>query len=280
MLKVVDQKWMDHIDAMDELKDGIGLRAYGQKDPVVQYRIEGFDMFDEMVNSIKMDVVKILLNINRVQNLERKQTVKITNQGLQQAVETLKNSTPNENKEVSHMPVTNDGPKVGRNDLCPCRKPVKNIKIVVVNKGGVQKMNKKNIIIICSVIAIIIISIVISFSILKSKSKNETIKGTVKIIQYGENLEETKSIEVKNKQQIKELKEIYNNCMLEQDETSKYLGIKNDIKVELEDGKFFMIQANLKDYCYYENEETNQKFTIKMPDGLLQIVNENINKNS
>ena len=68
--------------------------------------------------------------------------------------------------------------------------------------------------------------------------------------------------------------------MLEQDETSKYLGIKNDIKVELEDGKFFMIQANLKDYCYYENEETNQKFTIKMPDGLLQIVNENINKNS
>ena len=77
-----------------------------------------------------------------------------------------------------------------------------------------------------------------------------------------------------------ELKEIYNNCMLEQDETSKYLGIKNDIKVELEDGKFFMIQANLKDYCYYENEETNQKFTIKMPDGLLQIVNENINKNS
>ena len=115
-------------------------------------------------------------------------------------------------------------------------------------------MNKKNIIIICSVIAIIIISIVISFSILKSKSKNETIKGTVKIIQYGENLEETKSIEVKNKQQIKELKEIYNNCMLEQDETSKYLGIKNDIKVELEDGKFFMIQANLKDYCYYENE--------------------------
>ena len=69
MLKVVDQKWMDHIDAMDELKDGIGLRAYGQKDPVVQYRIEGFDMFDKMVNDIKHDVVKILLNINRVNNV-------------------------------------------------------------------------------------------------------------------------------------------------------------------------------------------------------------------
>ena len=98
MLKVVDQKWMDHIDAMDELKDGIGLRAYGQKDPVVQYRIEGFDMFDKMVNDIKHDVVKILLNINRVNNVERKQTVKITSQGLEQAVNALKNSTPQESK--------------------------------------------------------------------------------------------------------------------------------------------------------------------------------------
>lgn len=122
MLKVVDQKWMDHIDAMDELKDGIGLRAYGQKDPVVQYRIEGFDMFDKMVNDIKHDVVKILLNINRVNNVERKQTVKITSQGLEQAVNALKNSTPQESKEVSHIPVTNEGPKVGRNDPCPCRK--------------------------------------------------------------------------------------------------------------------------------------------------------------
>ena len=133
MLKVVDQKWMDHIDAMDELKDGIGLRAYGQKDPVVQYRIEGFDMFDKMVNDIKHDVVKILLNINRVNNVERKQTVKITSQGLEQAVNALKNSTPQESKEVSHTPVTNEGPKVGRNDPCPCRQPVKNIKIAVVN---------------------------------------------------------------------------------------------------------------------------------------------------
>ena len=120
MLKVVDQKWMDHIDAMDELKDGIGLRAYAQKDPVVQYRIEGFDMFDKMVNDIKHDVVKILLNINRVNNVERKQTVKITSQGLEQAVNALKNSTPQESKEVSHIPVTNEGPKVGRNDPCPC----------------------------------------------------------------------------------------------------------------------------------------------------------------
>ena len=65
MLKVVDQKWMDHIDAMDELKNGIGLRAYGQKNPVDQYRIEGFDMFDEMVANIKVDVVKLMLHMQK-----------------------------------------------------------------------------------------------------------------------------------------------------------------------------------------------------------------------
>ncbi|MBQ3146029.1 MAG: preprotein translocase subunit SecA [Clostridia bacterium] len=122
MLKVVDQKWMDHIDAMDELKDGIGLRAYGQKDPVVQYRIEGFDMFDEMVNSIKEDVVKILLNINRAQNVERKQTVKITKQGLQETAEGLRKDMPKESKEATNTPVVNNAPKVGRNDPCSCRK--------------------------------------------------------------------------------------------------------------------------------------------------------------
>ena len=122
MLKVVDQKWMDHIDAMDELKDGIGLRAYGQKDPVVQYRIEGFDMFDQMVNDIKTDVVKILLNINRVQNLERKESIRITKQGLQEATENIRKDMPKESKEVTHTPVVNNAPKVGRNDPCPCRK--------------------------------------------------------------------------------------------------------------------------------------------------------------
>ena len=63
ILKVVDTKWMDHIDAMDSLKNGIGLRAYGQKDPVVQYRIEGGNMFEEMIASIKIDVSKLLLKL-------------------------------------------------------------------------------------------------------------------------------------------------------------------------------------------------------------------------
>jgi len=123
MLKVVDQKWMDHIDAMDELKDGIGLRAYGQKDPVVQYRIEGFDMFDEMVNAIKVDVVKLLLHLKKVEKIERKETVKITGEGLKEegAEGELSGENKNvQNKEQAKTPVKNDTPQVGRNEPCPC----------------------------------------------------------------------------------------------------------------------------------------------------------------
>ena len=79
MLKIVDDRWMDHIEAMDELKNGIGLRAYGQKDPVVQYRIEGADMFDQMSMDIQTDVVKFLMNARkREENLQRTTSVKIT----------------------------------------------------------------------------------------------------------------------------------------------------------------------------------------------------------
>ena len=131
MLKVVDQKWMDHIDAMDELKDGIGLRAYGQKDPVALYKLEGFDMFEQMTNDIKIDVVKILTHLQGPQKVERKQTVKITGEGLKQARET---AVPNKSQNAPNTPVKNEGPQVGRNDPCPCRKPEKNIKIAVVNK--------------------------------------------------------------------------------------------------------------------------------------------------
>ena len=113
MLKVVDEKWMNHIDSMDELKDGIGLRAYGQKDPVVQYRIEGSDMFDEMIEDIRTDVVKILLNVHKSGNMRRKETVEITNASLEN-INGIDNTTTN--KE----PIKNDGPKVGRNDPCPC----------------------------------------------------------------------------------------------------------------------------------------------------------------
>ena len=114
MLKVVDQKWMDHIDAMDELKDGIGLRAYGQKDPVVQYRIEGFDMFDQMINDIKIDVTKILLNIHKQGEIKRSQTAQITNA----ALEHINDVDGNRKTET----VVNTHPKIGRNDPCFCRK--------------------------------------------------------------------------------------------------------------------------------------------------------------
>ena len=113
MLKVVDEKWMNHIDAMDELKDGIGLRAYGQKDPVVQYRIEGSEMFDEMIYDIRADVVKILLNVHKSGNMRRKETVEITNASLE-------NINGIDNKTTNHEPVKNEGPKIGRNDPCPC----------------------------------------------------------------------------------------------------------------------------------------------------------------
>ena len=121
MLKIVDQKWMDHIDAMDELKNGIGLRAYGQKDPVVQYRLEGFDMFDEMVESIKLDVVKFLLNARKREgNVERQETVKITGAGLEGAAINLVDESHSKAAGDINRTVVNNEPKVGRNDECPC----------------------------------------------------------------------------------------------------------------------------------------------------------------
>lgn len=117
MLKVVDQKWMDHIDAMDELKDGIGLRAYGQQDPVVKYRIEGMDMFEEMVLDIKHDVVKILMNLRKQEDVKREETAKITGAALQ-AINSLDNGE--QIKTEVNKTVVNEGPKVGRNDPCPC----------------------------------------------------------------------------------------------------------------------------------------------------------------
>ena len=117
MLKVVDEKWMNHIDSMDELKNGIGLRAYGQKDPVVQYRLEGFDMFDEMINNIKLDVTKILMHIRSAGNAERQETVKITGAALE-AIHSVDGGAKI-GTDVDRT-VRNEGPKVGRNDPCPC----------------------------------------------------------------------------------------------------------------------------------------------------------------
>ncbi len=118
LLKVVDEKWMDHIDNMDELKNGIGLRAYGQQDPVVKYRTEGGDMFDEMNADIKADVTKIMMNIRKQGELKRHETVRITKQA-QEALNSVDNGQTMANSGVDRT-VRNEEPKIGRNDPCPC----------------------------------------------------------------------------------------------------------------------------------------------------------------
>ena len=124
VLKIVDNRWMDHIDNMDELKDGIGLRAYGQKDPVVQYRTEGSEMFEQMVYDIKSDVVKLLMNARKREGtVTRQESVQITNATLANStIENVNrdNKTKKQAPSLGHIPVVNQGPKVGRNDPCPC----------------------------------------------------------------------------------------------------------------------------------------------------------------
>ncbi len=117
MLKVVDQKWMDHIDSMDELKNGIGLRAYGQQDPVVKYRTEGMEMFEEMVLDIKHDIVQILMNLRKQEDVKREETAKITGAALQ-AINSV--DSGEQIKSDVNRTVVNQEPKIGRNDPCPC----------------------------------------------------------------------------------------------------------------------------------------------------------------
>ena len=106
LLKAVDNKWMEHIDAMDQLKNGIGLRAYGQHDPVVEYKIEGMDMFDEMVTNIKTDTVKMIFHAKTDAEMKREQVAKPIN-------------ATHGDGSLKKQPAKNDD-KVGRNDLCPC----------------------------------------------------------------------------------------------------------------------------------------------------------------
>ena len=120
LLKVVDEKWMDHIDSMDELKNGIGLRAYGQKDPVIQYQIDGSNMFDEMISNIKLEVAKIMMCVKKREGYERRSTVKITGEGREDIDAMINPELAQEEKKKVKVPIVNEGPKVGRNDLCPC----------------------------------------------------------------------------------------------------------------------------------------------------------------
>ena len=106
----VDMNWMDHIDAMDQLKRGIGLRAYAQQDPVVAFRQESFDMFDEMTTSIREGTVQMLLTavVRSEEDVKREQTVTVTS-----------SSGGSTDGSMKKQPVKK-GQKVGRNDPCPC----------------------------------------------------------------------------------------------------------------------------------------------------------------
>mgnify|MGYP004498020795 FL=1 len=121
MLKVVDQKWMDHIDNMDELKKGIGLQGYGQKDPVVQYRLEGTEMFDEMIEDIRTDVAKIMLNLRKQEGpVQRTEVTRVTGAGLEDTAINLVDGKISEKEGGMNKTVVNEEPKIGRNDPCPC----------------------------------------------------------------------------------------------------------------------------------------------------------------
>ncbi len=106
LLKVIDAKWMDHIDDMDQLRQGIGLQAYGQKDPLVEYKMLGYDMFGAMTNAIAEDTVRLLLHIKVEQKVEREQVAKVTG--------------TNKDDSVVRAPKKREEKKVYPNDPCPC----------------------------------------------------------------------------------------------------------------------------------------------------------------
>ena len=107
LLRVVDQKWMDHIDAMDQLRQGIGLRAIGQRDPVVEYKFEGYDMFEQMIASIREDAISMLFRVNVERVPQREQVAKPTV------------ASHGDDEPAAKQPAKTDK-KVGRNDPCPC----------------------------------------------------------------------------------------------------------------------------------------------------------------
>ncbi|MBQ3559318.1 MAG: preprotein translocase subunit SecA [Agathobacter sp.] len=106
LLKVIDRKWMDHIDDMDQLRQGIGLQAYGQRDPLVEYKMSGFDMFDEMTAAIQEDTVKLLFHVKVEQKVEREEVAKVTG--------------TNKDDTAKAAPKKRASEKVYPNDPCPC----------------------------------------------------------------------------------------------------------------------------------------------------------------
>lgn len=106
LLKVIDAKWMDHIDDMDQLRQGIGLQAYGQRDPLVEYKMVGYDMFGAMTSAIAADTVRMLFHVQLEQKVEREQVAKVTG--------------TNKDDTAAHEPKKRQEKKVYPNDPCPC----------------------------------------------------------------------------------------------------------------------------------------------------------------
>ncbi len=106
LLKVIDQKWMSHIDDMEQLRQGVGLQAYGQRDPLVEYKLAGYDMFDAMTVAIQEDTVRLLFNVRIEQKVEREQVAKVTG--------------TNKDDSTPKGPVRRESEKIYPNDPCPC----------------------------------------------------------------------------------------------------------------------------------------------------------------
>jgi preprotein translocase subunit SecA len=106
LLKVIDQKWMDHIDDMEQLRQGIGLQSYGQRDPLVEYKMAGYDMFNNMLQSVREDTVRLLMHIRIEQKVEREQVAKVTG--------------TNKDDTAAKQPVKRANKKIYPNDPCPC----------------------------------------------------------------------------------------------------------------------------------------------------------------
>ena len=106
LLKVIDRKWMDHIDDMDQLRQGVGLQAYGQRDPLVEYKLSGYEMFDEMTQNIKEETVRLLFHVRIEQKVEREQVAKVTG--------------TNKDDSLPKGPVKREAEKVYPNSPCPC----------------------------------------------------------------------------------------------------------------------------------------------------------------
>ncbi|MBQ7725060.1 MAG: preprotein translocase subunit SecA [Lachnospiraceae bacterium] len=123
LLKVIDRKWMDHIDDMEQLRQGIGLQAFGQRDPVVEYRTAGFEMFDQMTAAIKEDTVRLLMHVHVEEKVEREQVAKVTG--------------TNKDDSVKKGPKKRDNKKVYPNDPCPCGSGLK-YKNCHMKKGGLE----------------------------------------------------------------------------------------------------------------------------------------------